>query len=185
MADGELVVPMDETQLQQVLMNLCLNARDAMPDGGRLRVWAETVADPGDATAPWVRLSVADDGCGMSGRSQARIFDPFFSTKERGTGLGLAVVRQIVEGGGGRVEVHSEPGHGSRFEVWLPTRPHGGGRDRRRRAGGLHRARHLSSAFSSRLPTGNAHITELSGAPPPRRGDGGGPHCSDRPSAAS
>ena len=123
LTDDDLFVPMDETQLQQVLMNLCLNARDAMPNGGRLRVWVEKVADPGDSTAPWVRLSVADDGCGISAEVKARIFDPFFSTKERGTGLGLAVVRQIVESGGGRVEVHSEPGHGSRFEVWLPTRP--------------------------------------------------------------
>src|SRR5207237_6504302 len=82
-----------------------------------------TVADPGEPGAPWVRLSVADDGCGIPDDVKARIFDPFFSTKERGTGLGLAVVRQIVEAGGGRVEVHSEPGRGSRFEVWLPTRP--------------------------------------------------------------
>ena len=123
LGDGELLVPIDETQLQQVLMNLCLNARDAMPDGGRLRVWAETVADPGDSTAPWVRLAVADDGCGIPDEVKSRIFEPFFSTKERGTGLGLAVVRQIVEGGGGRVEVQSEPGRGSRFEVWLPTQP--------------------------------------------------------------
>ena len=123
LGDGELFVPIDETQLQQVLMNLCLNARDAMPDGGRLRVWTETVAGPGDAAAPWVRLSVADDGCGIPNEVKSRIFDPFFSTKERGTGLGLAVVRQIVDGSGGRVEVQSEPGRGSRFDVWLPTRP--------------------------------------------------------------
>jgi signal transduction histidine kinase len=123
LGDEERFVPVDETQMQQVLMNLCLNARDAMPDGGRLRVWVETVADPGDADAPWVRLAVADDGCGMPEEVKARIFDPFFSTKERGTGLGLAVVRQIVDGCGGRVEVQSEPGRGSRFEVWMPTRP--------------------------------------------------------------
>ena len=67
-----------------------------------------------------MRLSVADEGCGMSDEVKARIFDPFFSTKERGTGLGLAVVRQIVEGCGGRVEVHTELGQGSRFDVWLP-----------------------------------------------------------------
>ena len=117
----EPAVPIDETQLQQVLMNLCLNARDAMPDGGRLRVATETVADPGDPDAPWVRLTVADDGPGVPDEIKSRIFDPFFSTKERGTGLGLAVVRQIVEGCGGHVEVHTGPG--TRFEVWLPTRP--------------------------------------------------------------
>jgi two-component system, cell cycle sensor histidine kinase and response regulator CckA len=117
LADGELFVPLDETQLQQVLMNLCLNARDAMPDGGRLCVRTETTSV---AEGSWIRLSVADEGCGMSDEIKARIFDPFYSTKERGTGLGLAVVRQIVEGCGGRVEVHTESGRGSRFDVWLP-----------------------------------------------------------------
>jgi PAS domain S-box-containing protein len=120
--DGELHVPLEETQLQQVVMNLCLNARDAMPDGGRLRVRTEAIAGPGDRGAPWVRLSVADEGCGVPDDLKTRIFDPFFSTKERGTGLGLAVVRQIVEGCGGRIEFQSEVGRGSCFEVWLPTR---------------------------------------------------------------
>ena len=120
--DAELIVPMDETQLQQVLMNLCLNARDAMPDGGRLAVRVEAVAPPGGGE-PWARLSVADDGCGISDQDKARIFDPFFSTKERGTGLGLAVVRQIIEACGGHVEVESAPGRGSRFDVWLPPPP--------------------------------------------------------------
>ena len=124
LGDAEMVAPMDETQLQQVLMNLCLNARDAMPDGGRLRVQTELVARPGGE--PWARLSVRDEGCGIRDHDKAHIFDPFFSTKERGTGLGLAVVRQIVEACGGRVEVQSEPGRGSRFDVWLPPRPAAG-----------------------------------------------------------
>jgi signal transduction histidine kinase len=68
-----------------------------------------------------VRLSVRDTGQGMAETVKARIFDPFFSTKERGTGLGLAVVQQIVESYGGRVEVWSQPGEGSRFDVWLPV----------------------------------------------------------------
>jgi signal transduction histidine kinase len=118
LAGGDLFVQADDTQLQQVLMNLCLNARDAMPQGGRLRV--HTIAVCGEDRG-WVRLSVEDEGVGMSGEVRARIFDPFFSTKERGTGLGLAVVRQIVEGHGGRVEVASEPGRGSRFDVWWPA----------------------------------------------------------------
>jgi PAS domain S-box-containing protein len=108
----------DETQLQQVLMNLCLNARDAMPQGGRLRVWTETVT--GSGTVECVRLSVEDTGCGIDETVRARLFDPFFSTKEHGTGLGLAVVQQIVQGHGGRVEVVSHPGAGARFDVWLP-----------------------------------------------------------------
>jgi PAS domain S-box-containing protein len=122
LADGELFVPLDETQLQQVLMNLCLNARDAMPNGGGLSIHTEAalVAEEAEA-APSVRLSVADEGCGMSDEIKAQIFDPFYSTKDRGTGLGLAVVRQIVEGCGGRVDVHTELGRGSRFDVWLPA----------------------------------------------------------------
>jgi PAS domain S-box-containing protein len=110
---AELPVLGDETQLQQVVMNLCLNARDAMPEGGRLRLRTEA----GDGR---VRLRVEDTGVGMAEEVRARAFEPFFSTKENGTGLGLAVVRQIVEGLGGGVAVWSEPGAGARFDVWLP-----------------------------------------------------------------
>ncbi len=121
LVEAELAVALDETQLQQVLMNLCLNARDAMPDGGSLSVRTEAKPPVDEAGAEsWVCLSVADEGGGVSDEIKTQIFDPFFSTKERGTGLGLAVVRQIVEGGGGRVEVRSELGRGSRFDVWLP-----------------------------------------------------------------
>jgi PAS domain S-box-containing protein len=123
LADGPLPVQADETQLQQVLMNLCLNARDAMPQGGKLWVQAEAAMDCPDQSPNqkgWVRLSVCDDGEGMSDEVRTRIFDPFFSTKERGTGLGLAVVQQIVESYGGRVEVTSRLGQGARFDVWFP-----------------------------------------------------------------
>lgn len=118
LADAELPVLADEMQLQQVLMNLCLNARDAMPQGGRLSVRTERV---GGAPTDWARISVRDTGQGILPEVQARIFDPFFSTKEHGTGLGLAMVRQIVEGCGGRVEVASTPGAGAQFDVWLPA----------------------------------------------------------------
>lgn len=117
LAEQDLYVLADETQLQQVLMNLCLNARDAMPEGGRLDVRTARVARDGE----WVCLSVCDQGTGISEAVKPHLFDPFFSTKERGTGLGLAVVRQIVESHGGRVEVASEPGHGARFDVWWPA----------------------------------------------------------------
>jgi PAS domain S-box-containing protein len=137
LAGVDLPVQADEMQLQQVLMNLCLNARDAMPNGGRLEVRTEVVdggpwkVDGGSAPSPptthdppptsqWVRLSVQDNGEGIPPELQGRIFDAFFSTKERGTGLGLAMVRQIIEGFGGRVEVSSRPGEGARFDVWLP-----------------------------------------------------------------
>jgi PAS domain S-box-containing protein len=149
---GELWIPADETQLQQVLMNLCLNARDAMPDGGRLLVQTALAGSPkckdrgsrieddgskkqehsqlDQATSipnprspvlgSWARLTVADAGPGMEEEVSKRIFDPFFSTKERGTGLGLAVVRHIIQGFGGRIGVWSQPGKGTRFDIWLP-----------------------------------------------------------------
>jgi len=131
LSDAPLAVPADETQLQQILMNLCLNARDAIAtlpagkarDRGRILVQIEAICHPGEngtGNGRWARLVVEDNGPGMTEQVQARIFDPFFSTKEHGTGLGLAVVQQIVEGCGGRVEVRSRPGAGARFEVWLP-----------------------------------------------------------------
>jgi PAS domain S-box-containing protein len=120
LAEVDLPVQADEMQLQQVLMNLCLNARDAMPHGGRLEVRTEAVAGNGHGAGNWVRLSVQDNGEGIPEELQGRIFDAFFSTKERGTGLGLAMVRQIVEGFGGHVEVSSRPGAGARFDIWLP-----------------------------------------------------------------
>jgi PAS domain S-box-containing protein len=117
LAPNELLVRADETQVQQVVMNLCLNARDAMPRGGLLEVrTALALAD-----GKWICLSVRDNGTGMTDEVKAHLFDPFFSTKERGTGLGLAVVRHIVECHGGRVEVASESGKGARFDVWWPT----------------------------------------------------------------
>jgi PAS domain S-box-containing protein len=117
LAERELFVQADKTQVQQVLMNLCLNARDAMPDGGVLHVRTAPVSDEGD----WVCLSVSDQGTGISEAVKAHLFDPFFSTKERGTGLGLAVVEHIVKLHGGRIEVVSEPGQGARFDIWWPA----------------------------------------------------------------
>jgi signal transduction histidine kinase len=99
-----------------------------MPGGGRLRVETTDGPESGvrspESAGEWVRLSVQDTGAGVSEEVRERMFDPFFSTKERGCGLGLAVVQQIVAGYGGRVEVHSRPGAGARFDVWLPC---GGG----------------------------------------------------------
>jgi len=119
LAERELFVQADKTQVQQVLMNLCLNARDAMPDGGLLHVRTAPVSEEGE----WVCLSVCDQGTGISEAVKAHLFDPFFSTKERGTGLGLAVVQYIVRLHGGRIEVASEPGQGARFDVWWPAHP--------------------------------------------------------------
>ncbi|HYV39037.1 MAG TPA: PAS domain S-box protein [Gemmataceae bacterium] len=131
--DEQVIVQADDAPLQQVVLNLCLNARDAMPEGGRLLV--ETACEPmppgnhivagtvglTDGVRPCARLTIADSGCGMDDTVQARIFEPLFTTKERGSGLGLAVVKQIVEGFGGCIRVDSAPGKGTRFDVWLPT----------------------------------------------------------------
>jgi len=106
----------DADRLQQVLINLINNALDAMPGGGELRLAA--TAEGGQAV-----VEVADTGCGMSRETRARIFDPLYTTKERGrgTGLGLVVVRQIVEEHGGSIAVESEPGRGSRFVLRFPA----------------------------------------------------------------
>jgi len=121
----------DATQIHQVLMNLCLNARDAMPNGGRLTVTAEPIrldetfarmhldAKPID----YVVLKVEDTGTGMAPDVVEKIFEPFFTTKEvgKGTGLGLSVTRTIVKSHDGFITVYSEFGRGSSFKVYLPT----------------------------------------------------------------
>jgi PAS domain S-box-containing protein len=121
----------DATQLHQVLMNLCVNARDAMPQGGKLRVEAENVeidehyarmnveAKPGK----YVSITVLDTGVGIPEQNLTKIFDPFFTTKEQGqgTGLGLSTVAGIVRSHGGFVNVYSEVGRGARFKVYLPA----------------------------------------------------------------
>ena len=109
----------DPAQVEQVVMNLVLNARDAMPRGGRLRVATAPAAEPG-----FVELLVADDGMGMDTATRERIFEPFFTTKEQaGTGLGLATVYGIVEQSGGSIEAASVPGSGSTFRVLWPSAP--------------------------------------------------------------
>jgi len=127
----DLVVDVDRSQLEQVLVNLATNARDAMPEGGRLRLSAAAAEVPeGQAArhrvAPgrYAAIAVEDSGVGMDEAILARIFDPFFTTKEvgKGTGLGLSMVYGIVRQHDGFVEVHSALGKGSRFEVYLPAR---------------------------------------------------------------
>ncbi|MGP8199378.1 MAG: response regulator [Limisphaerales bacterium] len=131
--DGLWTAMGDRTQIHQVLLNLCINARDAMPDGGRLGLRARnvTLTEPRPALpapappGPYLLLQVSDTGCGIAPHDRERIFDPFFTTKEigKGTGLGLSTVLGIVKSHQGAVMVESALGKGSTFWILLPASP--------------------------------------------------------------
>jgi signal transduction histidine kinase len=113
---GPVDVAVDENQIRQALLNLIRNAREAMADGGRLKIAVDRRGD--DSAA----ITVTDSGPGISADNLPKVFDPFFSTKAKGTGLGLALVQQIAAEHGGRAEAESEPGAGTTFRLVLPAR---------------------------------------------------------------
>jgi signal transduction histidine kinase len=105
----------DAQQIGQVLGNLISNAYQAMPEGGQLTLAAQVVAE-------WVKLSVTDTGVGMSPETMAKIFEPLFTTRAKGIGLGLAVSKNLIEVNGGTIEVKSVEGQGAVFTIILPAR---------------------------------------------------------------
>ncbi len=125
-ADSLHAIQADEGQICQVLNNLIINAAQAMPGGGTLTITAENAVLPEDnslglVAGTYIKLRLSDEGCGISQDNLAKIFDPYFSTKATGTGLGLATAYSIILRHKGQIRVHSAIGEGTTFTIYLPS----------------------------------------------------------------
>ena len=109
------MIQMDPEQMKQAMLNLLLNAIQAMPEGGQL-----TLKGQNSKEGQWIHLSIEDSGMGISPEDIDKLFDPFFSTKEGGIGLGLSITHRIIDQHHGKIEVENSPGNGTLFTVWLP-----------------------------------------------------------------
>jgi len=109
-------IMLDRRSFHRAFLNLLINAQQAMPEGGQLVVRTRIVGNR-------VAIDLIDTGCGIEATSMERLFDPFYSTKKGGSGLGLPTTRKIIEGHGGLIAVQSEPGHGTQFTILLPSLP--------------------------------------------------------------
>ena len=109
------MILMDREQMKQVALNLLLNAVQAMPGGGILTLKGQNSKD-----GQWITISIQDSGVGIPDEDMNKLFDPFFSTKEGGIGLGLSIAHRIIDQHHGKIEVESNPGKGTLFSIWLP-----------------------------------------------------------------
>jgi len=113
----------NQSQLQQLFLNLILNAAEAMSEGGKLKISSQLVFGkrPGQPEGKWIEIVFSDTGKGVSGKLKKKIFEPFYTTREHGTGLGLSISQKIVENHGGSITLKSEVGKGSTFKITLPV----------------------------------------------------------------
>ncbi|MEF3168374.1 MAG: PAS domain S-box protein [Deltaproteobacteria bacterium] len=121
------LVDIDAGQMSQVIQNLVLNARQAMPEGGEIKITCENIADITNETGlglpgeKWIKITIADTGCGIPEKYLDKIFDPYFTTKQQGSGLGLAITHSIITKHDGHIFVQSKPGEGTTFTIYLPA----------------------------------------------------------------
>jgi len=126
MSDTLWPVEIDAGQISQVLHNLAINAKQAMPHGGTIKIYAENVTIEAKDALPlqegrYLKISLQDEGIGISKENLSHIFDPYFTTRKEGTGLGLAVVFSIIKKHGGYITAESQEGNGSAFHIYLPA----------------------------------------------------------------